>query len=69
MTTFAGTVGLTLTFLGFLCILLWAVKPEAFRSPLVKSLAWIGRYSYSIYLGTFLPHSSYLPRLEKPQSS
>ena len=50
MTTFAGTVGLTLTFLGFLCILLWAVNRKPSRSPLAKSLAWIGRYSYSIYL-------------------
>jgi peptidoglycan/LPS O-acetylase OafA/YrhL len=50
MTSFAGTVGLTLTFLGFACILLWAVNRKPSRFPLVKSLAWIGRYSYSIYL-------------------
>jgi len=47
---FTTTVGLTLTSLGYGCILVWAMNSQAFQSRWLRPLAWIGVYSYSIYL-------------------
>lgn len=44
---FTATVGLTLTSLGYACILIWALSC---RWKHAWGLAWMGRYSYSIYL-------------------
>ncbi len=48
------TWGLTCTFLGFACVIAWAIhipfKPEHFLALPVNLLARIGFYSYSIYL-------------------
>jgi peptidoglycan/LPS O-acetylase OafA/YrhL len=44
---FTATVGLTMTSLGYACILIWAIGLQWKRA---WALAWIGRYSYSIYL-------------------
>ena len=52
------TWGLTTTYLGFACILTWAVHQRAPRARLIalpiKLLAKIGFYSYSIYLWHWL---------------
>jgi peptidoglycan/LPS O-acetylase OafA/YrhL len=50
---FVYTVGFTLTYLGFGSVLLLAIYPEAKRSTPgrgQRAIAWIGFYSYSIYL-------------------
>jgi peptidoglycan/LPS O-acetylase OafA/YrhL len=44
---FTATVGLTLTSFGYACILIWALSC---RWKHRCGLAWMGRYSYSIYL-------------------
>ena len=49
-TPLMGTVGLTLTFLGFSLILMWAVNRPVSRSRFVRLIGAIGFYSYSIYL-------------------
>jgi peptidoglycan/LPS O-acetylase OafA/YrhL len=41
---------LTVAFLGAACLLLWAVPRHPSRSLWVRGLAWIGKYSYAIYL-------------------
>jgi peptidoglycan/LPS O-acetylase OafA/YrhL len=54
-TTFTTTIGLTFTFIGCSCILIFALNRERPRNPALKLVAWIGRYSYSIYLWHALP--------------
>ena len=54
-TTFTGTIGLTFVCLGSGCILIWAVNRQPKRNPLTELIAWLGRYSYSIYLWHALP--------------
>lgn len=50
---FMNTFGLTLTYTSFGLLLIWAVEKGPSRSFLHKGIAWIGRYSYSIYLWHF----------------
>lgn len=45
-----SSIALTLAFLSSACILLWAVPRKPSRFPATRLLAWIGKYSYSIYL-------------------
>lgn len=47
---FIDTGGLTLIYLGYGLILAWSVVRPEVRSPLLRVVGWIGRYSYSIYL-------------------
>lgn len=47
---FMDTLGLTLLYVAFGMVLVWAVERPASRNPGARLLAWIGRYSYSIYL-------------------
>lgn len=47
---FICTVGYTLLYTGFGCILVWAVDRPPSRIAVARVLAWIGYYSYSIYL-------------------
>jgi len=47
---FMETIGFTLLYLGFGCLLMWAVDRPPSRGPGARALAWTGRYSYSIYL-------------------
>jgi peptidoglycan/LPS O-acetylase OafA/YrhL len=54
-TTFTTTIGLTFTFIGCSCILIFALNCESSQNPALKLVAWIGRYSYSIYLWHALP--------------
>ena len=54
-TTFTSTIGLTFAFAGFGCIVVWAVNRQPSRNPVQKVLAWIGYYSYSIYLWHGVP--------------
>ncbi len=54
-----ATVGLTMISLGYSCVLIWALGTPWMRA---RGLAWVGRYSYSIYLwhaiiATFLKNS------------
>jgi peptidoglycan/LPS O-acetylase OafA/YrhL len=43
-------VGFTFIFLGFACIVAWAVNRPKSPNRVVRLLAWVGYYSYSIYL-------------------
>ena len=54
-TTFTSTIGLTFAFAGFGCIVVWAVNRRASSNPIQRLLAWIGYYSYSIYLWHGVP--------------
>jgi len=45
-----ATIGLALLSLGYGLILLWAVNRSFPEWRLLRGMAWIGRYSYSIYL-------------------
>jgi len=47
---FMETIGFTLLYLGFGCLLVWAIDRRPSRGPGARALAWTGRYSYSIYL-------------------
>jgi len=47
---FMETIGFTLLYLGFGCLLVWAVDRPPSRGLGARALAWTGRYSYSIYL-------------------
>lgn len=44
------TVGFTLLYVGYGSILVWSVDRRPSRNVIARALAWIGRYSYSIYL-------------------
>lgn len=44
------TFGLTMLYLGFACILAWSIGLPQSKNFLARGLAWIGKYSYSIYL-------------------
>jgi peptidoglycan/LPS O-acetylase OafA/YrhL len=44
---FTATVGLTMTSLGYACVLIWALQCQWQQ---FGALAWVGRYSYSVYL-------------------
>lgn len=48
-----NTIGFTLLYTGFGCLLVWAVDRQPSRNPAARAIAWIGRYSYSIYLWHF----------------
>lgn len=43
-------LGFTFAALGFGCIVAWAANRETSRSVVIQVIAWIGYYSYSIYL-------------------
>jgi peptidoglycan/LPS O-acetylase OafA/YrhL len=60
---FLGTIGLMLTFSGFACIVAWATNRRPFTNPMAKLLAWIGNYSYSIYLWHAVPSYFLFPQL------
>lgn len=45
-----GPLSYTFRFLGFAALLLWAEPRHASSFPLTRFAAWVGRYSYSIYL-------------------
>lgn len=45
-----GAVGITVQYVGFAGLLLWAIPRAVSFNPGVRAVAWIGRYSYSIYL-------------------
>lgn len=45
-----NTVGLTLTYAGYGCILIWTVDKPRSVAALPRALAWVGRYSYPIYV-------------------
>lgn len=47
---FTLTIGLTCLFIGFGCILVWALNAPILSRGSFRPLAYIGRYSYSIYL-------------------
>lgn len=47
---FMDTFGLTVIYLGYGCLLLWSVGLPASKNPVARFVAWIGKYSYSIYL-------------------
>jgi peptidoglycan/LPS O-acetylase OafA/YrhL len=47
---FTGTVGFPFKYLGFACILIGVVNHRFSRRGPARALAWIGFYSYSIYL-------------------
>jgi len=49
-TPIMNSVGFTSVYIGYACLLVWAVPRAESRNPLARSTAWIGRYSYSIYL-------------------
>lgn len=49
-TAFMDTIGFTFLYLGYGCIMVWAVEKRASSRSGARSLAWTGRYSYSIYL-------------------
>ena len=44
------TVGLSVTLLGFGILVLWFNNQTCPDWPLLNAVAWVGRYSYSIYL-------------------
>jgi len=44
------TIGFTLLYVGYGCLLVWAVDRRPTRNVVARALAWTGRYSYSIYL-------------------
>jgi peptidoglycan/LPS O-acetylase OafA/YrhL len=54
-TTFTTTIGLTFTFIGCSCIVIFALNQKPAQNPVSKFVAWVGRYSYSIYLWHALP--------------
>ena len=43
-------LSLSLLYLGFACIVAWAVHRPRSQNPVLRGVAWIGFYSYSIYL-------------------
>jgi peptidoglycan/LPS O-acetylase OafA/YrhL len=45
-----GSLAYTFRFLGFGALLLWAEPRHVSMFPLTRFIAWVGRYSYSIYL-------------------
>jgi peptidoglycan/LPS O-acetylase OafA/YrhL len=45
-----GALSYTFRFLGFAALLLWAEPWQTSKFVLTRFVAWIGRYSYSIYL-------------------
>jgi peptidoglycan/LPS O-acetylase OafA/YrhL len=45
-----NVANLTFAYVSFLFIVAWAVNQPRSRNPLVRFLAWLGYYSYSIYL-------------------
>lgn len=47
---FMCTVGLTLLYVGYGCILVWAVDRPPSRAATARALSLVGYYSYSIYL-------------------
>ena len=47
---FTNTIGMTTLYLGYGCILVWAVEKKASNFFISRGVAAIGRYSYSIYL-------------------
>ena len=48
---FPGTVvGVTVAYVAFACIVAWAANQAYSANRLLRSLAWVGYYSYSIYL-------------------
>ena len=47
------TIGFGMLSLGYGLIVLWAVNRSFPRSRLLRAMAWIGRFSYSIYLWHF----------------
>lgn len=49
-TMFTVTIGFTGLYLGYGCIVAWAFKKPSSANPAARLLAWIGYYSYSIYL-------------------
>ena len=48
------TIGFTCLYAGFSCLVVWAVDRRSSRGLTARSLAWTGRYSYSIYLWHFV---------------
>ncbi len=51
--SFMNTIGVTMLYVGFGCLLVWAVDRQPSRNPGARALAWTGRFSYSIYLWHF----------------
>jgi peptidoglycan/LPS O-acetylase OafA/YrhL len=49
-TPWMDTIGLAMLSIGFGLIVLWAVNRTMPGWKLLKGMAWVGRYSYSIYL-------------------
>ena len=48
---FPGTVvGVTVAYVAFACIVAWAASQPYSANRLLRALAWVGYYSYSIYL-------------------
>jgi peptidoglycan/LPS O-acetylase OafA/YrhL len=43
-------LGFTFAALGFGCIVAWAANRETSRNVVIRAIAWVGYYSYSIYL-------------------
>ena len=48
-------VQLTVAYVGFFCVVAWAANHPLSGGFLAKSFAWVGRYSYSIYLWHVVP--------------
>ena len=49
-TPWMDTIGLAMLSVGFALFVLWAVNRTMPEWELLKGMAWVGRYSYSIYL-------------------
>jgi peptidoglycan/LPS O-acetylase OafA/YrhL len=45
-----GPIAMTVQFLGYAALLLWMVPRQPSSRSIVRVIAWVGRYSYSIYL-------------------
>lgn len=60
-TMFMLTIGFTFLYLGFACVLACSVDLPSSKNPVPRSIAWIGKYSYSIYLWQ-LPLRAILPK-------
>jgi peptidoglycan/LPS O-acetylase OafA/YrhL len=47
---FMDTAGLSMLYAGYGLLLVWAVERPPSKNALARSLAWVGKHSYSIYL-------------------
>jgi peptidoglycan/LPS O-acetylase OafA/YrhL len=65
-TPWMDTIGLSMLSIGFGLIVLWAVNHTMPQWKLLKGMAWVGRYSYSIYLWHLVP-KGYLGYYESGQ--